>query len=889
MRSGNLLETLIVGHLWQSVAVAAVLAGALIWGKRMQGATRYTLSGIAFLVCLALPVAAFIPGETLATVLLKKLDAPVGVTVGAAAAKPVIPQPAAPAANASPEFTRPQWADIAISNGAPPAAIDLSTSLLRSVASSGAPASETDWGKEAIKGGAPAWALNLAQTAINTAAAPTPPSAPPAQPVIKVTAKPQKPLFTLPEIKLPDVDLSAFVLPLLMMWAAGALFLLVRTARDLIAVERLVARAKPAELPEALKRRMAGVRVKTSPEAPGPMAAGLFRPCIVLPESIALGSPGMAALLEHERAHIERRDMLMALGQRVMLALLWWSPAMHWISRRIDEEREVACDEAAVERTGDPKAFARSLTSQAENQLWARAPRMAVGAIGPKSQVGRRIKRLIVMAKTGVHPSKYAGRLAFAGLALAVAVAAMMTPRFAAEAQQAPLAGGPKKPVDITKPEDRQSPAARLGQDKSRDPRNAARDAARARGDLDNYDPLDGLSDSDLQGLGDEIRDLMKSVGADIRASFKDVSPEVDNELAGLSADLAGLGVDISGAVSQQVLSDIPRIMEEVRQALKEQGVDADNLSDLHTMTEEQRQELRDQLQDVRDQLREQLGPEMKEQIRAAVEQARAEVAAHRDEIAAAVKESRAGAEQARAAVEQARKEIEAARARGDFDRLKDLDKLNFNYDFHFDPAQIEAIKEAAKAGAKWNKVAIKWEKFGRDDVEATAGWRLMQAASRGEPDAVKRLVAQEHPNVNAIFDGDGTPLIQAARSGSTGAMLALIQAGADPNKASRGDGNPLINAAAHGHIDAAKLLLEHGADVNGYVRGDETPLINAARKGDLAMVKLLVERGANVNLAYRADGRLRSPLNTALRYGANDVAAYLRSKGATEEPQPAN
>ena len=40
---------------------------------------------------------------------------------------------------------------------------------------------------------------------------------------------------------------------------------------------------------------------------------------------------------------------------RIALALLWWSPALHWISRRIDEEREVACDEAAVDRTGDAK------------------------------------------------------------------------------------------------------------------------------------------------------------------------------------------------------------------------------------------------------------------------------------------------------------------------------------------------------------------------------------------------------------------------------------------------------------------------------------------------------------------------------------------------------
>jgi len=116
----------------------------------------------------------------------------------------------------------------------------------------------------------------------------------------------------MPQIPMPDIGL-----PLLIIWLGVAAVLLGRTLRDLIAVERLVARAQPADLPKALQMRMKGVRVVVSPEAPGPMAAGLLRPAIVLPESIALASPGMAALLEHEHAHIRRRDMLAALGQRI--------------------------------------------------------------------------------------------------------------------------------------------------------------------------------------------------------------------------------------------------------------------------------------------------------------------------------------------------------------------------------------------------------------------------------------------------------------------------------------------------------------------------------------------------------------------------------------------
>ncbi len=359
----------------------------------------------------------------------------------------------------------------------------------------------------------------------------------PAAPVILAprAAVAPAPLFTLPEIKLPD-----FGLPLLAIWLGGALFLLSRTVRDLIAVERLVAQASPANLPEALKRRMEGVRVVVSPEAPGPMAAGLFKPSIVLPESIALASPGMAALLEHERAHIRRRDMLAALGQRIVLAVLWWSPALYWISRRLDEEREVACDEAAVDRTGDARAFARSLTTQAENQLWVRAPKLAVGAIGPRSQFGRRIKRLIEIAKTGGHPAKYSGRLAFAGLALTVAVAAMVTPRFTAEAQS------PNGAINLTSPENA---------------KHALVDEQRSN-ELDGRGPNDfglRLKGDDFASLGQEINAMMQTIMPELELALQDFSPELQGDLAELSAEMAALGVEISASVNDELLRSFRR------------------------------------------------------------------------------------------------------------------------------------------------------------------------------------------------------------------------------------------------------------------------------------------------------------------------------------------
>jgi hypothetical protein len=79
MSEVGVTQTLVIGHLWQSVALAAVLALVLILGKRMRGATRYGLGVAAFMASLALPLAAFIPGETIVAGLLKQLDAPIAL------------------------------------------------------------------------------------------------------------------------------------------------------------------------------------------------------------------------------------------------------------------------------------------------------------------------------------------------------------------------------------------------------------------------------------------------------------------------------------------------------------------------------------------------------------------------------------------------------------------------------------------------------------------------------------------------------------------------------------------------------------------------------------------------------------------------------------------
>jgi hypothetical protein len=139
-------------------------------------------------------------------------------------------------------------------------------------------------------------------------------------------------------------------------------------------------------------------------------------------------------------------------------ALLWWSPAVHWIASRIDEEREMACDEAAAARVGDARAFARALTEHAEAQLFWGWPRLVVGATRSRSQLSRRVRRLLELAGEQARPAAIAARAGAGVLVAAIAATALATPRLIAQDDGEPRRS-PRAPRTVVAPAAPATPA----------------------------------------------------------------------------------------------------------------------------------------------------------------------------------------------------------------------------------------------------------------------------------------------------------------------------------------------------------------------------------------------------------------------------------------------
>ena len=201
-------------------------------------------------------------------------------------------------------------------------------------------------------------------------------------------------------------------------WILGVVVLSGRFVGGLVIAERLkrassVAisgewQAKVTDL--ALRLRLARpVLLCQSAFVQVPTVIGWLRPVVLLPVSALTGlSPEhLEALLAHELAHIRRHDYLINILQTAAETLLFYHPAVWWVSNQARIERENCCDDLAVRACGDVLIYARALTEL--EAMRSAAPQMAMAANG--GLLMSRIERLIGVRRP-VRRHKFAPSLA---------------------------------------------------------------------------------------------------------------------------------------------------------------------------------------------------------------------------------------------------------------------------------------------------------------------------------------------------------------------------------------------------------------------------------------------------------------------------------------------
>ena len=212
------------------------------------------------------------------------------------------------------------------------------------------------------------------------------------------------------------------------LWLAGVAVLSIRYLGGWRLVRRMSRSGRPlgdanlAARLDRLRRRMRVSRpvlLLESALVEVPTVVGWLRPAILVPAATLAGlSPEqLEAVLAHELAHVRRLDYLAGLLQGAVETLLFYHPAVWWVSHRMRVEREMCCDDEAVAACGDPVGYARALADL--ETLRPAPPRLALAVTG--GSLFDRVSRLVMAPAPPASrgPRGLAGLVALATLALA--------------------------------------------------------------------------------------------------------------------------------------------------------------------------------------------------------------------------------------------------------------------------------------------------------------------------------------------------------------------------------------------------------------------------------------------------------------------------------------
>lgn len=208
---------------------------------------------------------------------------------------------------------------------------------------------------------------------------------------------------------LPRQDVDWIPRAIIGLWLCGALGIALLRARAWVSIRAAVRNSKPLQMSFP-------VPVRSSPRALEPALVGIFRPVLLIPGGLLqhLAPRQMESILAHELCHVRRRDNLTAGVHMVVEALFWFHPLVWWISARLVEERERACDEAVLEAGSEPRTYADGILKTCEFCVESTLACVS-GVTG--ADLKQRIFRIMTQERT--ERLRYSGKLLLAGFGCA--------------------------------------------------------------------------------------------------------------------------------------------------------------------------------------------------------------------------------------------------------------------------------------------------------------------------------------------------------------------------------------------------------------------------------------------------------------------------------------
>jgi ankyrin repeat protein/beta-lactamase regulating signal transducer with metallopeptidase domain len=616
-------------------------------------------------------------------------------------------------------------------------------------------------------------------------------------------------------------DITLWTQRIVFVWGIGVAVFLARLAGGWILSRRVLRAASAVMTPvvtEALEQARAGlnfhgkVRVLSGEHVETPIVIGWLRPAVLLPVSALTGlSPDhLLAILAHELAHIRRHDFFVNGLQRAVECVLFYHPAVWWVSRRMRVERELCCDDLAVRVCGNRLVYANALVALEDARI--AAPLLALPTAG--AGVADRVRRIL-----GIRANRDWQSVAAALVFAAILLGAGMW-------QPPTIAAAPPPALKVQAPSPKPAPLSAL---------IAIATAQTPR-----------VTQPTIVSSREAARDRLGMLRVEYSAeSF--VKQAAEGDTIAIKTFLAA-GMNIN-ARNEKGYTAITRAAEtgqsETVQSLLAAGADP-NLKNAGNYSALAFAALNGDVSTMKILIA--AGAEV--DLKVGQQETALIVAAANGQREAVIllldnKASIEANSEARGTA------LVAAASSAKFDVVKTLLDRGANVNAA-NPAGFTALHRAA-TNRDSDSIRLLLDRGANINAKEVNGQTPLMIAASNNSDSSKAnalLLIERGADVHAATSGGDTLLFFAVAGRNVDIVRALLAKGADPNKRSGGGRLPLSEALRGNRpsIEIAMLLIDRGADANAVSPGENPPLFMAVQNGQTDVVRALLAKGADPN-----------------------------------------